>query len=289
MNHPLLVPLEAAFKAGQYGRVIFLADQALEAAPPREVRPHIYYLKGSALVQSGPAWQGEAISCFREGIAASGRNRPVKAKLMACLAKVYADIGDEASCSKLMKEFERIRDDKNLEVVRYAAWLFFAYGYTLDNAFRYQEAIAVYEQVADMARRSDQPAMVGHGLHNLGGVYVTLGRLPEALAAMTEAESLLPAGAFGHKLLSRRAEYGFKAGDLTCAQQYITEALLHPSTDDFTRADIHHTWAKVLLALGCAKEARDKALQALDFAVRSRHVAGIHLISQFLQHLVPQQ
>jgi len=283
----VLAQVEAAFSRGEYGRVVYSSDQYLKNHAFEPVWPQLLLWKGIALQRVNPAWQGQAISCFREGIALAGKDRPTKARLMVALAKIHAELGDCTSCEKLMKEFKRVARDRDQGVMRWAAHMWYNYGCTLDNAFRYTEAAPAFSAAVETAREFGVERMLGSALHNLGGVYLNLGRLTEAKATMQQAEVHAP-GDFAAKLLSRRAEYSLAAGDLAGAQHWVTEALLHPLVDDMTRADVYFTWAQVLHRLNLTQQAYDKALQALDFAVRDMHLAGIHKLNGFLQLLGPR-
>jgi tetratricopeptide (TPR) repeat protein len=289
VDQQVIAQLEKAFKRGQYGRVVFTCDQLLQESPTPTQRAHILFWKGSARQRTGPAWEGEAISSFREGMACANRDRPVKVRLMAALSRVYALSGDCAACERLVREFDTLSRGIQPEVIRWGAFLLYNYGCTLDNAFRYADAVPAFQRAALLAAQAGLTSIEGASYHNLGGVYLALGNLRETLAAMTTADALWPDEEWGHKKLSRQAEYCLATGDLVGLQQYVTAALLHPQVDDMTRADVYYTWAQALAQLSRPAEAYEKALQALDYAVKDVHLPGIHKINRFLQQHAPRQ
>jgi tetratricopeptide (TPR) repeat protein len=268
--------------------VVFTCDQLLQGSPTPTQRAHILFWKGLARQRTGPAWEGEAISAFREALACAGRDRPIRVRAMAALSKIYALSGDCSACEKLIREFETLAGNSHPDVIKWGAFLLYNYGCTLDNAFRHADAAPVFQQAAQMAERASLDAVRGHSFHNLSGVYLALGQLPEAVSAMAVADSLLPDAEWGHKKLSRQAEYCLAAGDLISLQQFVTAALLHPQVDDMTRADVYYTWAQSLSKLNRSAEAYEKALQALDYAVKDVHLPGIHKINQFLRQHAPK-
>lgn len=287
MEAEMLVQLERWYHRGEFGRIVFTCDRLLQDGRYSKLKPDILFWKGNAHERAGRAWQGEAIACYREGIS-SARNRSIKARLMASLGKVYSETGDANTFDLLMVEFERITRRGELEVMHWGAFVWFNYGVTLDNGFRFAEASAAYTRAAEWASRTENRSLQGQSLHNLGGVLLEMGDLPQAATVMAQAEELLGDELFGHKKLSRRAEYFLRAGDLLGTQHMITAALVHPLVDDHTRADVYFTWARTLKALRHDAEAQEKALLALDFAVRAVHYPAIHRINQFLYQLTTQ-
>ncbi len=280
----LLDRLREWFHRGEYGRVIFTCAELLQDGEYASKWPLILFWKGVAHLESGPAWCGEAMSCFREGIALAKKDRPIKARLMAALGAIYANSGDCAQFEPLMQEYERLARGRNAQDVRYyGAFLWHNYGTALANAFRWAEAARAFTTSTDLARAFGLNELVGRGLHDQAGAHIELGNLKEAAQAMAEADRLLPDEEWGHKKLSRQAEYALAAGDLVGAQQRVTEALLHPRVDDITNADVHFTWARVLKALNRSQEAREKALRGLDYAARAVYYPGIHKLNRLLQ------
>jgi len=285
-----IAELEKSYQRGEFGRVVYSCDELLRDPAYGPARAQILLWKGLAKQQAGHAWYGEAISCFREGISAAGRDRPLKARLIATLSAVYALTGDCVASQALMKDYERVSREANPGVSRWGAFLWYNYGCTLDNAFRYQEAAAAFARAAALAQSVPGLEHVrGWSLHNLGGVQLALNNLPAAADAMEQAESLLlPDPSFGPKRPSRRAEYQLAAGDMESALQHITAALALPQVDDMTRADVYYTWARVLQAVGRpTAEVREKALLALDCAVKAVHYPGIDKTNRLLQQLGP--
>ncbi len=267
--------------------MIVACDDLLRRSEHAPIRAEILFWKGNAHDQAGAAWQGEAISCFREGISIAGMQWTIKAKLIASLGKIYSTTGDCASYDKILQEFNRIAGDRQPAVMWSGAYVWFNFGVTLDNAFRYQEAATAYEIGHALAVEFEVSDLVGPCLHNLGGVHLAVGQLPKALYCMEKAEEVLDNEEVGHKILSRRAEYFLSAGDLVSTQQLITSALTHPRIDDMTRSDVFYTWALGLQKLGRLSEAHAKGLLALDYAVQAVHYPGLHKINRFLQGLMP--
>jgi len=289
VDQQLLSQVERWFHRGEFGRVVFTCDTYLRNPQYATVRAELLFWKGNAQERAGRAWHGEAISCFREGIAAATRDRPLKARLIAALGNMYSLTGDCASFEKVLREYERLARTKQSRILRWGAFVWYNYGVTLDNALRWQDAATAYTKAAVLAEEFGWPGILGQALHNLGGVQLLLGRLPEAAATMAQAEALLPDESAGHKKLSRRAEFFLAAGDLVSAQQMITAALVHPLVDDRTRADVYFTWAHTLRSLGRQAECQDKAMLALEFAVKAVHYTGVHKLNRFLQELGGQQ
>lgn len=287
MDTQVLDRLEKWFRKGEYGRVVYSCDRLLQDPQYAHLRSDILLWKGFAHEFAGPAWHGEAMSCYREGIAAAGRNHAIKARLMAALGKLYAASGDHTSYEQMMKEFGRITRDHQPEVMRWGTFVWFNFGVALDNAFRWHDAGQAYVKAAVLAEQFELTTLLGRCLHNLGGVQLSLGQLAEAQATMLRAESLIDDETAGHKKHSRKAEYYLAADDLVNAQQMITAALTHPRVDDMTRADVYYTWARTLEALKRPTEAYEKALLALDCAVRAAHYPGVHKVNQFLQASKP--
>lgn len=287
MEKDLLVQLERWYHRGEYGRIVFTCDRLLKDSRFAKLKPDILFWKGNAHERAGRAWHGEAIACYREGIAAA-RNRAIKARLMAALGKIYSETGDANTFDQLMAEFHRITRREEPELVHWGAFVWFNYGVTLDNCFRYAEAASAYSKAAEWAARTENHALQGQSLHNLGGVLLEMGDLPQAASVMAQAEELLGDEHYGHKKLSRRAEYFLKSGDLLATQHMITAAIVHPLLDDHTRGDLYFTWARTLKALRHDVEAQEKALLALDFAVRAVHYPTIHRVNQFLHQLTAQ-
>jgi len=267
--------------------VIFACDDLLRRWEHRSIRAEILFWKGNAHDQAGAAWQGEAMSCFREGITIAGKQRTVKARLIASLGKLYSTTGDCTSYQKITQEFNRIARDRHPDVMWSGSYVWFNYGVTLDNAFRYQEAAEAYAAGHELAVEFHVTDQIGPCLHNLGGVHLALGHLPEALSYMEKAEKILADEEAGHKTLSRRAEYFLAIGDLVNTQHLITSALVHPRIDDMTRADVYFTWALGLKQLRQLSESQEKALVALDYAVRAVHYPALHKINRFLQQHMP--
>lgn len=289
MDTQILADLEKWYRSGEFGRVVYTCSQALADPACAQMKPILLFWKGAAHDAAGRAWQGEAMSCWREGIALAGRDRPIKARLIAALGKIYGDSGDWKAYAEMMKEFERIARDGHPKVMYYGVWVWYNYGVALDNGFRWHEAAQAYAKAGDLAREHDVREYLWRSLHNLSGVHLYLGNLAEAAAAMAEADAILPDDGWAHKKLSRRAEYALAAGDLVSAQQWVTTALVHPGVDDFTRADVYYTWAATLDKLGRPGEAYEKALLALDHAVKTVHVAAMHRINVFLQQVSPKR
>ncbi|HYF93188.1 MAG TPA: tetratricopeptide repeat protein [Symbiobacteriaceae bacterium] len=282
METQVLEQLERAHKRGEYGRVIFTCEQLLANPAYAPHRALILFWKGMSHYKAGQAWRGEAISCLREAMASAGKDRPTKARIMVALGMVYAYMGDCVAYAKMLKEWDRIARDNTPDVMRWGASFWYNYGCTLDNAFRYAEAIEAYKRALDLCHWSEH--LRGDCYHNLGGSYLYSGDLSEAMAAMEHAEPLFPDQS---RKLSRRAEYALAVKDLSAAQQYITEALVHPQVDDFTRADVYFTWAQLLLLLDRPREAREKALQALNHAIRVVFIPCIHKTNMLLQRFGP--
>ncbi len=287
MDAQVLDRLEKWFRKGEFGRVVFTSDRLLQDPQYAHLKAEILFWKGVAHETAGRAWHGEAMSCYREGIASAGKNHAIKSRLIAAMGNLYSKNGDCASYDRMMKDFARIAKEKQPGVLFWGTYVWWNYGVTLDNAFRWQEAADAYTKAADLARAFELTGLLGRILHNLGGVQLALGQLPQAAATMAQAEALIDDETGGHKLLSRQAEYHLAAGDLVNAQQAITAALTHAKVDDMTRADVYFTWARTLEALGRPDEAHEKALLALDFAVRAVHYPGIHKVNQFLQGVKP--
>lgn len=285
MTAEILSQLERWYHHGEVGRIVYTCDKLLLQSDPSKLRPYLLFWKGQAHESAGRAWQGEAIYCYREGIHAAGPDRPIKVRLMASLGNIFSQTGDCSAYERLLPEFTRAARTKDPEVVQWSAFVWYNYGVTLNNAFRYAEAAQAYERAAQFAGKSGNRELLGRSLHNLGGVQLESGNLAQAAATMAEAESLLDDDRVGHKMVSRRAEYFLASGDLISAQQMITEALLHPLMDDFTRADVHYTWARTLAALRRFSEASEVALVALNYAVRAVHYPCVHRVNQFLQRI----
>lgn len=278
MTTHIIAHIEKAHKRGEYGRVIYTCEQLLADPTYEAHRAILLFWKGLSHYKAGPTWRGEAISCLREGMAAASKDRPTKSRIMVALGMIYAYMGDYIAFEKMLKEWDRISRDKNPDVMRWGAMFWYNFGCALDNACKYADAIAVYQKALTFCKWAEE--MRCNVLHNLSGAFLYSGDLPRALATMEQAEALQKNDP---TTLSRRAEYALAVGDLTSAQQYVAEALLHPAIETFTRGDAYFTWAQLLLALGHPQEAREKALQALDYAIRSVHLPCIHKTNIFLQ------
>ncbi|HWI53539.1 MAG TPA: tetratricopeptide repeat protein [Symbiobacteriaceae bacterium] len=282
MEAQVLEQLEQAHKRGEYGRVIFTCEQLLANPAYHPHRAIILFWKGMSHYKAGQVWRGEAISCLREALEAAGKDRPTKARILVALGMIYAYMGDYVAYQKMLKDWERISRDKHAGVMRWGAQFWYNYGCALDNACRYSEAIESYKLALALCPWHEQSR--GDCLHNLGGAYLYAGDLPSARAAMEQAEPLYTDES---RKWSRRAEYALAVQDLIAAQQYITEALIQPELDDDTRATVFYTWAQLLLLLDRPQEAREKALQALDYAIRDVFLPGIHKTNMFLQRFGP--
>lgn len=285
MQHPAVRELEEVYRRGEFGRVIYLADRLLQGEERHRARGSILYWKAKALERSGRSWHGAALSCYREGMAAAGRDRALKARIIASLSTIYSLSGDVPALEGLVRDMAVIAPagDRKRGHIRPFVW--FNYGVALDNCFRWDEAAEAFTLAAQEARRWKEARVLGPSLHNLSGVRLAQGRVAEAAAIMAEAACHMPDKLFRHKNLSRQAEYFVAAGDLVSAQRAITEALVDPHTDDMTRADLYYTWARTLLAFDRPGESREKALQALEFAVQAVHYPGIHKVTRLLQEL----
>jgi tetratricopeptide (TPR) repeat protein len=287
VDNQVIIQLEQSYYRGEHSRVAYRCDQLLQDPALAPLRASLLFWKGMARQAIGPAWYGQAMSYLREALALARRDRPLKARIIGALGKLHALAGDCPPFDKLMEEFARISADNDPNVMRYGSFVWFNYGCTLDNAFRYGDAVPAFTRAAELAEQYNQPRVQGLSFHNLSGAHLCLGNLTEALAAMTRAEALITTEDWKHKQLSRRAEYALTAGNTMEAQQLITEALLHPHVDDMTRADVYYTWARTLVQLGRPQEAADKALRALDFAMKDVHFPCIHKANRLLQQLNP--
>ncbi|MDF2628115.1 MAG: Tetratricopeptide 2 repeat protein [Symbiobacteriaceae bacterium] len=274
----LIAQIEKHHKRGEYGRAIYACEQLLADPAYQSHRAILLFWKGMSHYKAGPSWRGQAISCLREAMAAASKDRPTKGRIMVALGMIYAYMGDYVAFEKMLKEWERISRDRQPEVMRWGPMFWYNYGCALDNACRYAEAISVYQKALSLCQWAEN--MRSDVLHNLSGAYLYSGDLPQALATMEQAETLQKNDP---TTLSRKAEYAFAVGDYTTAQQYVAEALLHPAIEHYTRGDAYYTWAQVLLALDQPQEAQEKALQALDYAIRSVHLPCIHKTNIFLQ------
>lgn len=282
----LLNQLEQAYQCGEYGRAVFQADQLLENPDYAAKRAFILCIKASALVMLGPTWDGTSMSLLREALGAVGRDKAIKARILGALGGLYGRLGDVTKYNEVIKQFLRLAPEKNPQVRRYGAFVWFNYGVALENCFRYTEAVEALETAAEIAKEFGLAMLHRLALHNIGGVQLYAGNLAAAAEAMAMVQALqVPDKEFGHKLLSRQAEYTYAIGDYVSAQQWITEALLHPSADDRTKADVHFTWAQTLLALGRPEQAREKAMTALDYAFKEKYIAGLYKFNRFLQQL----
>lgn len=289
MDNPVIAQLQAVHQRGEYGRALYLCEQFLRNPAQTADRAAILWFKGSAHFNSGRAWWGEAVSSWREGLDAAGKNRQAKARIITSLSVIYTELGDCTACEQMIHEFERAARGQNGAVKRLGAYVWFNYGCALDNAFRWNEATEALQKALETARAFGVTHIHGQSLHNLGGVYLCLGNLDAARAAMAQAEAIMPDDTFGHKKLSRRAEYYLAVGDLHSTLHWITEALIHPGTDDMTRADVYYTWAQALAQLDHPHEAQEKALLSLDYAVKSVHYPGIHKTNALLQRFGPHR
>ena len=284
MVDALLDQIEQWYQAGEYGRVIYHCDLYLTKPEFQQHRAFLLYAKGLAYQKSGPAWAGHAMTCFREGIAASKKDPVMKAKLIIDLGNMYCRTGDCAAYETLLSDFQRL-DQKHPRIRRLSYDLWFNYGCVLDNAFRYAEAADAFARAVSLAEELQLSEELGKSLHNLGGVHLAMGHLAETAVIMAQAEPLINDELHGHKKLSRRAEYALAAGDLISAQQWITAALLHPKVDDRTRADLHYTWARTLRALGRPEDALEVAWKGLNFAAKAVYHPGIHKLNRFVQEV----
>lgn len=280
----LLDQIELWYQAGEYGRVIYHCDLYLTNPDFQPHRAFLCYAKGLSYEKSGPAWAGHAIACFRDGIDLSKKDPVMKAKLVVALGLMYLRTGDCASYEPLLAEFNRL-DQKHPRIRRLSYDLWFNYGCVLDNAFRYPEAAEAFTRAVALAEELQLGEDLGKSLHNLGGVYLAMGRLAETAVIMARAEPLINDDLHGHKKLSRRAEYALAAGDLISAHQWVTAALLHPQVDDRTRADLHYTWAQTLRAGGRPNDALEVAWKGLNFAAKAVYHAGIHKLNRFVQEV----
>lgn len=289
MNPLLLEELEQWSSRGEFARVLVTCDQLLKDSAYKPAWSQLLYWKGIAHSGLGSNWYGEAISCLREGMRLAGKDRPLKVRHMAALGLLYSDLGDCAPFDAMLKEFKRLSRDQDPKVMRYGTFLWFNFGVALNNSFHYKEAAQAYSEAARLARQFDVPPVLGPSLHNLGGVQIILGQLEEAKALMDEAETFpVDTDDWRAKRLNRRAEYHLATGDLVSAQQEITEALLQAEADDYTKADIYYTWALTLRALGRPGEARERALQALGYALKAVHHTCMHNANHLLQQLGPE-
>jgi tetratricopeptide (TPR) repeat protein len=241
------------------------------------------FQKGTAYLFSGPAWHGEALTCYREGIEVTGKDRALAAQFIAGLARIFADAGDCDAFPRLVQNFERLSKGRSREVRQWGIHLWQNYGTALHNAFRFGEAAAAFTRAADLARQYGLAHLEGRCLHDLSWAQLEGGCLPEAADTMARARNLFPDAEWGHKKLNVEAEYLVATGDPSGALQRIRAALVHPRLDDTTRADLCYTSAKALFALGNPAEAKEKALLSLDYAVKAVHYPVIHKVNRFLQ------
>lgn len=281
-DQAILKELEQAYHKGEYGRVIFYANELLHDQSKTHLRPTLLFWKGTAHLVSGPAWRGEALTCYREALEASGNNKPIKAQIVAGLARISSDAGDCDAFMPLIKDYERLSRAGGRSVRVWGIHIWQNYGTALMGAFRYAEAATAFTKAMNLARTFDIKRLEGRCAHDLSWAEVLQGHVPEARAAMERARDLFPDDEWGHKKLNVEAEFMLISGDPDGALQPIQAALAHPRADDTTRADIYYTWAKALLALGNTGEAREKALKSLDFAVKAVHYPVIHKANRFL-------
>lgn len=283
METPVLQELEQAFQRGEFGRVLYRCEELLQDPANAPSRAILYFRRGKAHEGAGRAWHGEAISSYREGIAAASKDRALKAKLIASLSTLHSLSGDCPALESLIGEYQRMARKQQPAVLRWGVILWYNYGVALDNAFRYHGAAEAFSQAAMWAGQLDLYETLGACLHNLGGVHLARGHVAEAATAMAQAEPLLPNEHYQHKKLSRKAEFFLASGDLVSAQQMVTAALVHPLVDDMTRSDLYYTWARILQSLRRPAESIEKAMVALDCAVKAVHYPGIHKANRFLQ------
>lgn len=280
-------------RQGQLGRVVYTCDLHLHAGNlPAEERANWLFWKAKAHMKAGVTGYGPAKSCLKEGIPLAKKSPHLKATLMATLSGLYLLTLDITAAEALLTQFRRLARSHPDKVLPLVPCVLFNIGMTYDGAHRAEAARACYTEAAQAIRTQgldpslgDPETFLGLVLHNLGGTELMLGNLEAARTAMDQANLLQPDDKYGHKKLSRHAEYYLASGDLRQAEYYITQALQHHQVDDVTRADIHYTWATVLLRSGLPSEAREKALTGLDYAVREAHYSAIHNFNQFLKGL----
>jgi len=282
MEVRVLEQLEKAHRRGEYARVIYTCEQLLANPAYDPHRAIILFWKGMSHYKAGPVWRGEAISCLREAVTAARNDRPTKARVLVALGMIYAYSGDYVAYEKMLKDWTSVARGKDPNVMKWGASFWRNYGCTLDNAMRFTEAIAAYQKALTLCSWAEHER--GNVLHNIGGAHLYLNNLEEARAAMIQAEPLVTDEV---ARLSRRAEYALAMGDLVTGQQYIAEALLHPSADDYARTGLYYVWAQLLHKAEKPQEAREKALTALDFAVKGVQLPDIHKINMFLRRLNP--
>ncbi|HEY3367704.1 MAG TPA: hypothetical protein VGK74_21815 [Symbiobacteriaceae bacterium] len=282
-DEPILKQLEAVYLRGKYGRVIFMCDDLMANPAHEHLRPYLLFWKGSALAAGDTAYSGQAITCYREGIQAAGKDRAIKARLIAGLTAIYGRAGDCDAFPRLLQSFERTAGGGGPAAQMWGTFVWQNYGTALVNAFRYAEAVTAFTRGAEVAHQFSIPEMEGKCYHDLSWAQVLQGNLPETAAAMARARDLWSEEQWGHKKRNVEAEYLLAMGDPNGAIQQVQAALAHPQIDDTTRADVHFTWAKALLALGCPEEAKEQATQSLDYATKAVHYPVIHKAYRFLQ------
>jgi tetratricopeptide (TPR) repeat protein len=279
----LLQRLNAAFQAKQSSKVVHLADQALQLAELAPEYPAILYMRGTSHRRLGPAWDGPALSSFREGLRLA-KNRPLKMKFVAALAHFYAIRCDWPALEReVLPTLLKGKNSPNKQVQHSVVWTLFYIGCCLDNHFRYQEARNAYEEALKLARASKEPhAALPSILLNLSGSLLYAGEYGGALVWIKEAAPLQPDDGY---LESRWAEYFLAVGDTTTAQEWVTRILTHPKADDGVLANGHFIWAKLFRAKKDLKGAREQAHIALELAYKAVDYPLIQQITTLLRDL----
>jgi tetratricopeptide (TPR) repeat protein len=286
--------LQNWFQKGLLGRIVYTCEQQLQSGPlPAEERAEWLFWLGKVWMKSGPAEYGRAKACLKEAIPLARRHPALQAKLMTTLSALYTLTADAPAAETLLTQFRGLARSRPGAVRPLLGGILYNVGIACERVKRTRAARDYYREAAETIERHGldpslgAPAdLLGRAIHNLGGMELKLGNLTRAREAMERAEALQPDERYGHKKLSRLAEFHLVSGDLQEAQQLVTAALTHERVDDFTRADLYYTWARILSGLRREGKAREKALTALDYAVRSAHYALIHDINLFLRPAV---
>ncbi len=144
-------------------------------------------------------------------------------------------------------------------------------GAVLDSIGQQEKALGYYRQALEIRREQNLAGAVGQSLSNIGSVYLTLKRYPEAERTFVEAEQEVNKSDRKMKGNPGLVELYLATGAYDRAMSLLETMAPGWSTEDATRIQYHTQMGMALKGLGRLKEATGELLTAVSLSEETRY------------------